>query len=144
MKKIDVDPLAVTDILPFIPNEFRAIFEENIPLEEQITAVYLLAIQKHLPDYEYKRLPPMPDGFSNDYEKYLMAVKDEQSGVWRRLINKYPGYIKAKDDAEAENWSNQFFLEEMMNYFRALGMSPQDEACRMALLTHKNISDPSR
>jgi len=107
------------------PNEWLKIMRESSTVEEGITATYIRAMQ---PDcfnhYRWIRDPFPPQGWHQSHEVYLKVSGkgSEKSEAWRKLEEKYSGYIKACDGVRAANRSNKKFLEDMKAHFEKLGM----------------------
>lgn len=108
----------------FVPNEFRQIWNSGQSLDEKFTALYIRALQDDcFEHYKPRYSPPEPSGWFDDYNAYK-SIKEPapRSTAWRKIQEKYKGYLEAKNNVEYQNSSDFCFLKIMLKHFEGMSM----------------------
>lgn len=122
-------------------NEWMAIREQSKSQEELDMSLYLRALQNDCFSMYKKKFVYIPEGWieaNDDYARTtteVIRIKLRQS-----ILEKFGGFIRARDNAEAENSSNKKFLKKMMDFFNERKMNPQAEKCRLRLFDFESIA----
>lgn len=88
--------------------------------------VYSLTLtSEYWNSFQPKKRPIAPDGWEEAHTIYECSAKSEKSDKWRGMLEKFGGYIKAKQEAEIKNNGEVVFLKEMLCFFEGRLMYPQ-------------------
>ena len=118
-----------------VPKEFLDILKDSSSFEEKMMAIYLKALKpEFFSHYKPVRLPSCPPGWVEEYQVYASVKPSEKSSVWREMIPKFGGYMKAVENAKAENLSNKYFLTEMSKFFEDKNMPIQSAQITQRLI----------
>ena len=131
-----MEPIEIKESLKTCPrNEFREIMEDSaLNLEERYTALYTRSLQPDVFNHYHPRpIPRPPTTWNKDYEDYKILTDANKAQGWRKILVKYAGYIKIKDDVEAENKSDMYFLHTMRSHFTNVGMITYAKQCEQRL-----------
>lgn len=118
-----------------VGSEFISILKERIPLEERLTAIYVRALKPGVWDgIRFKYDPAPPKGWLEDFTRYKTVDPNYREGAWKTMREKYYGYIKELEEIKAENDSNKFFLQEILEHFKKSSLPSFAEKVKQRLL----------
>lgn len=110
----------------FVPSEYLEILKDNSSLEEKLMAIYTKALKPDLfRFYKPEKMPPLPKDWMEEQEFYQSLKPNEKPPVWREMLVKFGGYIKALESAKSQNISNKVFLNDMLKFFQDKNMPIQ-------------------
>lgn len=125
---------AMPESLQNTKNDWMQIYRESGSAEELAMATYLRALENDCFSQYRPKVVYAPKGWHEAIQDYRMVAEENRAKVWKVIAEKFYGFIKAKDEAHAENDSNSKFLKEMFDFFTEKSMAIYAEKCRVALL----------
>lgn len=121
-------------------NEWLKIMRSCKDLKEGLMATYTRAMQPDVFNHYKPRIKPVvPNGWVEDYSEYRSLKENNRAVGWKRLLDKYYGYIKKCDQIEMENYSDIKFLMIMKDFFISERLFQYAQQCEMRLNEFEEI-----
>lgn len=122
----------------FSENFVKIVRDHKSNPDEKLTAIYLETLSEPLfSALTYKQPPSTPSDYDDDYTSYTMVTDgNKKMEALRTLRGKHAGFLKRRNEIEAENASNKYLLKQMMEHFDKIKMTAQYQRCMMAYNTH--------